>query len=127
MEQSRTAARIAKEVGIEISGLFMFGMMGDTKESLSKLYKFALELEIEHPQFNMAFRPPGSIVYDKYSNLLQHNNGEKKILRAYVRNAYLKFYLRPNYLFRQLKKIKTIDKFILLIKIFFDLVFYQFF
>ena len=104
--QSRRAAKMAKEVGMQVVGLFVYGMPGETKETLKEIYNFALELEVDYANFNEIFPVPGTPLYEKYiinkSIVLP-----QKLLKKYVINANLKFNLRPRYLFKQLSKIKS--------------------
>jgi radical SAM superfamily enzyme YgiQ (UPF0313 family) len=137
LEQSRIAAKLARDAGMEVSGLFMFGMQGDTEASLKNLYRFALELKVEHPQFNIAFRIPGTVFHERFLNLSQDINNEKRfydyssifpkwILKRYLRNAYWKFYFRPSFILRQFKKINNMNKLMLLIKTGIDVFLYPF-
>lgn len=115
IEQSMQAAQWTKEAGIEIVGLFMYGMWGDTKESIKKLYKFALQLGVDYAQFNEAFVSPGTPVYEEYMKNRSNFLPEKLIQRC-SRTAYLKFYLRPQYLLKLLDKIKSPNDFRFLIR-----------
>lgn len=116
IEQSKLAARWAKEAGIEILGLFMLGMLGDTQDSMKKLHKFALELGVDYAQFNEVYLVPGVPLYDEYMK-------DKTILlptgliKKYAVLSYLKFYLRPNFILKQLARIKSLDDFKFLMKV----------
>lgn len=105
LEQSRQAAKLAREAGIEVVGLFLYGMPGSTKESMDRLSRFALDLKVNYANFEAIYFMPGSPIYEKM--LIDSGAGPfpEKRLRAYVRNAYAKFYLRPAFLRRQLFKM----------------------
>lgn len=108
IEQSRQTAQWTKEAGIEILGLFMVGMLGDTRESLKRLFKFTQELDVDFAQFNETYLVPGVSVYDEYlknkSIILP-----RKLIKKYAATACLKFYLRPKFLSKQLVKIKSLQ------------------
>jgi radical SAM superfamily enzyme YgiQ (UPF0313 family) len=104
LEQSRQAAKLAKRAGLEVLGLFIYGLPGDTIDSMRNILPFALELDLDFININEIFFFPGSIIYDAYSKK------EGKIfpieqLKSQVRRSYLKFYLRPAYLIRNFTRI----------------------
>lgn len=115
VEQSRRAAKMAKEIGMEVVGLFVYGMPGETEESIKEIYNFALELNVDYANFNVIFLVPGTALYEKYiinkTKLLP-----KDLLRQHVVRAYLKFHLRPGYIFKQLSKIKSFQELQFLIR-----------
>jgi len=115
VDQSRNAAKMAKQAGMEVVGLFVYGLLGETNDSLGEIYDFALELDVDYANFNEIFPIPGTPLHDKYtadnSILLP-----KKILKGYVLNANLKFNLRPRYLLKQLSKIRKFEDLSFLIK-----------
>jgi radical SAM superfamily enzyme YgiQ (UPF0313 family) len=115
IEQSRNAAKWAKEAGIEILGLFQFGMLGDTEDSMRQLFKFVLELDVDYANFNAYFLIPGNPIYDEYlhdkSILLP-----QELTKKYAISAYIKFYFRPKYLLKQLTKIKSLKELMFLFR-----------
>ena len=116
LEQSRLAARWAKEAGIEILGLFMLGMPGDTQDSMADLHKFALGLEVDYAQFNEVYLVPGVPLYDEYMK-------DKTILfpsdliKKYAMLSYLKFYFRPGFILKQLGRIRSPGDLMFLMKV----------
>jgi anaerobic magnesium-protoporphyrin IX monomethyl ester cyclase len=115
VEQSRRAAKMAKEAGMEVVGLFIYGLPGESEESIKEIYKFALELGVDYANFNVIYPVAGTAFYEKYiaggSRLLP-----EKLLKKYVINANLKFNLRPRYFFKQLSKIKSFSELRFLIR-----------
>ncbi len=115
VEQSRLAVKAAKEIGMEVVGLFVYGMSQETEESIKDIYKFALELDVDYANFNEIFPVPGTPLYEKYisdkSILLP-----EKLLKRYVIKANLRFNLRPRYLFKQLNKVKSFEDFKFLLR-----------
>ncbi|MFA6357364.1 MAG: radical SAM protein [Candidatus Omnitrophota bacterium] len=108
VEQSRNASRWAKEAGLEVVGLFMCGMLGDTKDSADNLFKFALDLDVDYAQFCGTDLFPGTPYYVQFnknaSNFLSH-----EFVNKYTKRAFLRFYLRPKFLGKQLKKIRSFE------------------
>lgn len=115
IEQSMQAAKWAKKAGIEILGLFMFGILGDTQTSIKNLFKFVLDLDVDYAQFNEVYLFPGIPLYDEYminkSMFLPH-----KLIKKYAITNYLKFYFRPKYLLKQLVKVESVRDFRFLIR-----------
>lgn len=119
IEQSKQAAKWAKEAGLEVVGLFMFGMLGDTQDSIKNLYKFALDLNIDYAQFNEYFLVPGVPYYEEY---LKNKTTLifQKLAKKYAIAAYLKFYLRPEFLLKHVGKVKSLNDFRFLIRLALD-------
>jgi len=115
VEQSKQAAKLAKDAGLEVVGNFLFGMLGETKDSIKKIFEFVLELDVDYAQFNEIYLLPGTDEYDKFIQ-----DKSYFLPRPYMKRcamaAYLKFYLRPKYLLKQLKKIKSLYDLKFLIK-----------
>ena len=113
--QSRQAAKWAKDAGLEIVGMFMFGMLGDTEDSLKEQLKFVLELDLDYVQFNESYLCPGTPVYDEF---IQDKDLflSRRLVKKHVIAAYLRFYLRPAYIRKQLKKIRSLNDIRFLIK-----------
>lgn len=108
IEQSRTAARLAKEARLEVVGLFIYGMPGDTKSSIKKIADFAIELGVDYANFNELYILPGNEIYNKYIS----NNKDivsNKGLRKYVRDGYARFYMRPVNLRKMAVKLNNFE------------------
>jgi anaerobic magnesium-protoporphyrin IX monomethyl ester cyclase len=103
-EQSRQAARLAKEAGIEVVGLFLYGMLGDTKESMEKQLSFALDLRVDYANFEAICFMPGA---PGYENVIKTRPEifPQEVLRGYVKKAYARFYLRPSFIFKYVLRL----------------------
>ncbi len=113
--QSRQAAKWAKEAQMEVLGLFMYGMLGDSIQTIKDLYNFALELGVDYAQFNTTYLMPGTDFYDEFQKS-NSNFPSQELVKRTARNSFLRFYLRPAYLFKQFKKIKTMEDLVFLVK-----------
>ena len=105
LEQSRQAAQLAKQAGIEVVGLFLYGMLGDTKESMAGLVNFALGLNVDYANFEPIHFMPGTPVYEKMVKGRESIFFTKEVLKIHVKNAYLKFYFRPAFMYKHLVRI----------------------
>lgn len=127
LEQIRNAVDMAKKSCIAIHANYMIGFPWETKGDIENTIKLAIELDTETVQFAICYPHPGSPMYN---DALEHNlfyedvtcNWEKfglmtgpllktKVDREYLVNAisraHMKYYLRPKYMFRQVKKIRS--------------------
>ena len=108
IEAQKLAVDLIHQAGIEVFGLFMGGMPGESEESLRKLARYAIGLRVDYAQFNELDFSPGADIYDEYaSGKLQLL--PKELVRAELKRARYQFYWRFNYFMKQIKKIKTLD------------------
>lgn len=128
LDEAREAIKLCKKYGIKTYLLFMFGLPWETEESAKNTIKFALELDGDFADFNIAYPLPGTEFYEiaKRDNLF---NGEltgydyaKPIVNSYHltreklakirKKAILKFYFRPKYIIKTLLKIRSLNEFL---------------
>jgi radical SAM superfamily enzyme YgiQ (UPF0313 family) len=133
LEDSKEAARLTKEAGMEVSGSFMLGMFGDTKETIKKTIDFAIELDLDYAEFLLATPLPSTKFYEQcglrnekstalsqrwynrsYSSNILLNNG---FLDKQLRRAYRRFYFRPRYILKRLCSIVSIRNLFLQLKL----------
>jgi len=124
--QSLKFSRNAKKAGLLVHGCFMFGLPGETKETIRKTIEFAKKLNPDTAQFFPLIVYPGTEAYEwakkngyllteDYSKWLtpegMHNTVislpevSNKELVEYCNKARREFYLRPSYIFYKLKQI----------------------
>ena len=127
LEQVKHAVLIAREVGLEITGFFIFGLIGDTPETMQKTIEFAKGLDLDIAVFNVLAPYPGTKLYEKIQKegklLLAdyddfHHTTDRGIFihpevpspeevgNAYKR-AHKEFYFRPRYLLKQLTRVRS--------------------
>jgi radical SAM superfamily enzyme YgiQ (UPF0313 family) len=125
LQQAIDATKITKEVGIKIHGYFMIGNPGETAETVKQTIDFAKELDPDTAQFTIATPFPGTELYDIFSSQ-NHDLKEFKDYRWYNdvvfvpkdmtkeqllklhKKAYKEFYLRPRYIIRSIKRLKSL-------------------
>ena len=123
VEDSIRVCRWTREVGIEVRGSFMLGLPGETPELARQTINFALELDPDYAQFCLTTPYPGTRLYDKaeefgrLSTELSDYHGWKAVfvpygynsseeLLAMERRAMLRFYFRPRYWLRTVRKLR---------------------
>lgn len=131
LDQIRKAIRLSNELGIDTRGSFMLALPGETPEKAMKTIKFACEIDVTYVQFLPTHPDWGTELYDDaiasgrivpiyqgrtsvtYIPDGYRNAGE---VRGMQKKAYRRFYFRPKYILKHLKRLKDIDK----IKQYFD-------
>jgi len=125
LEQAKKTVHMLDKVGIETTAYFIFGLPGETKETMKDTIRFAKECSPTYARFFTAVPFPGTEFYDE---LLKNNKiksfdwsrydqascdvydmdslSKEDILRA-EKMAFLSFYIRPKYLARMLKDPKN--------------------
>jgi anaerobic magnesium-protoporphyrin IX monomethyl ester cyclase len=111
--QSREAVRMADRLGIRTAGHFMFGLPGETEETMAQTLALALSLPLDIAQFYAATPFPGTALYDDAlregwlkeagkGGAFAQNSAVMELpglpaarVNAFRREAYRRFYLRP--------------------------------
>ena len=68
VEQAQDAVRWAHEAGIKAVGHIIFGLPGETRQSILKTMAYAKKLGLDLAQFYCAVPFPGSALYERASN-----------------------------------------------------------
>ena len=121
LEQSRRAVRLTREAGVEVCCDFMLGMYGDDPASARRTVDFALELNPDYAQFQVAVpvattpfhrqchhkeeHPAGADGARWYQLDQEHPVLPSNLLNQEIRRAYRGFYLRLPFLARQASKV----------------------
>ncbi len=66
IKQIREAVSVAKSVGMETTGYFMFGLPGETIDTIKQTIDFALELNLDHIKFGATIPLPGTLLFDSW-------------------------------------------------------------
>ncbi len=105
-QQAIDAVKWTHNAGINIIGNFIFGLPGDTEETMRETLDFAKSLEIEYPNFYVAKAYPGSKLYKDdedwatYSQFGQDDSEANK----FRDNAYIEFFSDENYQYHIMAK-----------------------
>jgi len=124
LDTLRNAARWSHEAGIEVRASFMLALPGETPELARKTIDFAIELDPDYAQFCITTPYPGTPLWndaEKYGRLNKDfreyhcwapvfvpfgYRDEAEILKM-ERLAVRKFYCRPAFVWKCLRKIRS--------------------
>lgn len=125
VEQMFDAIRWTKEAGIETETSYIFGIPGETYEEGLETIKLAKKLDPDYAKF-FALAPYGKLYEEaeKYGTLLTKNMSDftgntitfvpysmtKNQLEKLRYLAYRKFYLRPAYILKRIKKLRSLEE-----------------
>lgn len=118
VSKTENAFKLARKVGIRTIASCVIGMPEDTRESIYQTIDFVKKLDPNYALYSLATPYPGTRFYNetfkkdliniddwsKYTLLdpvLKTIDCSSEELRKIQKRAYLKFYLRPSYLIRQ--------------------------
>lgn len=122
-QQAKIAVKYARKVGIDvIVASFILGGPNETREEIWNTLKFAQELKVDIPQFNILATFPGTDIWEELKNK-SFVNEEKywetgvmvsevspdavpaKEIEQMIHQGYQRFFIRPEYIIKQLAKI----------------------
>jgi anaerobic magnesium-protoporphyrin IX monomethyl ester cyclase len=115
------AVREARRHGFETQGFFIFGLPGDTAESMDRTLDFALRLPLDKAQFLVLDILPGSELWDRYGGKRlkdgwDYNSYKEPIwlpeglsgrqLTSIQTKAFRRFYARPKQILLMMKRFR---------------------
>ncbi len=115
-ERIREGIRATQQAGIQTAAFFIFGHPGETSMQYQDTLEFALDLNPTFASFHPYLAFPGSPTYAKlygpgpYWNdpirldVTYFTPEQEQQVSEFVKKAYLKFYLRPQYVWQLLSK-----------------------
>lgn len=131
IEDSIRAVRTIKKAGVNLYGLFMLGNPTETADEIKQTIRFAQSLDLDFAKFNLFVPYPGTPAYEdltikarlnanRWINFTSYPPSEDRVVYApdgmsreelinWQKKAFLKFYLRPKMVYKQLMKIKHIS------------------
>lgn len=124
LEEIKKAVSLTKKAGIEVSGYLMMGHPKETKASINKTIDLLIELDVDNFEIGYFVPFPGSQFHSIAEQYGRFNDNwdtmetvrpdsfipyglTRKELIHYTRVAYLRFCLRPKYIFSWIKKLKN--------------------
>jgi len=136
IEKIKEKVSLFGQTNIKVTGFFMFGIPGETKDEMIRTIKLAKSLNIDRAQFNNFMPLPGSQLYNQlknegmanidYNHFFVHDVGyvPKGFTRGRIKNlqrrAYLEFYLRPKTIFNLIREVTSLKQLYYLTKRFID-------
>ncbi len=132
----------SKEVGMEVYGYFMIGNPGDTPQTIEKTINLPVKLNMDYAQFTRLTIFPGTSLYEELKRKNKKDfwldymfnkikaseiegldlNLSIQELNNYVNKAHKIFYLRTSFILKQIFKINSFSKLLMLIKTFFSII-----
>ena len=126
-EKNVIAVALARKHGITSRCTFMLGNPGETPETIDETIDFALELDPDIALFNITVPYPGTEMFDwadKNGYLLTKDwreydlsvpvmslpDAPVKTLQLKYKEAFRRFYFRPIYVLRQVKRLLSISE-----------------
>ena len=132
IEATEQVFRWAHEVGLDTHAHMMIGIPGETKNTIETTIKFIKKIDPTIVTFGILTPYPGTPLFDDLrehhpefgdgtcmdlSKLHTHSfynehftSLSSEELQKYIRKVYRKFYLRPSYIWRWLKRVKSLDE-----------------
>jgi anaerobic magnesium-protoporphyrin IX monomethyl ester cyclase len=130
-EEGRSIVRLAKKCGMNVKVSFMFGLPGETEATIRSTIDFAKTLPADIVNFHIFIPFPGTELFQTISaqGALLHRNYQhycqlnlpkdnhlpfvpkgltEDQIRQFSSRAYKSFYLRPAYIYSQLKQIRSL-------------------
>ncbi len=124
LDQVRNAVKLCRKAKIETTGFFMFGLPGDTEETMQQTIDFAKELDLDIAKFNIMTPLPSTPIYEKWKGtyikfaeawdkfqfhksndeVYNHPTLSWEQINKYYNKSYKEYYLRPKYLVRRIWK-----------------------
>jgi hopanoid biosynthesis associated radical SAM protein HpnJ len=121
IEQARAFMKNCKRLGIDVHGDFQVGLPGETRETIEKTIRFAMELDPETMQVSISHPFPGTAFFNyleengylenvemtddcghQLPNIRYPGLSRQEIVKA-VENFYGRYYFRPKVIFRILR------------------------
>jgi anaerobic magnesium-protoporphyrin IX monomethyl ester cyclase len=121
--QGTEAVFLAKKAGLQVLGMFMFGIPGESYEEGLETIRYALRLPLDLISVTNITPFPGtalermacsagriveSAAYDMDNITFVPHSMRAGELEALMRTAYRRFYLRPSYILRRLGTVRSL-------------------
>jgi anaerobic magnesium-protoporphyrin IX monomethyl ester cyclase len=123
IEQAYTAVRLARKAGIKTAGHFIFGLPGETKDSMEKTMAFSKKLGLDIAQFYCCVPFPGSRLYEQavqegwvkaqgfggFSQgcaVMELPTVSSEVVNSCRNRAYTRFYARPSAWYKLVRMVE---------------------
>jgi len=126
LERARQAFKECRELGIKTQAFFLFGVPGETEETIEETIKFAREIDADSTQFAIAIPHPGTLLYqtcmdngwlvfDNWEDFAAENSlieteelSREEVERARI-HAYRSYYFSPRFVTRSLLRVRSLQ------------------
>ncbi|MCX6357694.1 MAG: radical SAM protein [Candidatus Aureabacteria bacterium] len=123
--------RMTKELGIRPLGFFLIGAPGETRDTVRQTLRFAKRLDLDYVQFSKTLAKPLTPLwrrlveetgYDYWREYILGNVEEQVLARPWTgltngevdrlaRRAYLSYHMRPSFLLRSARRVRSFSEF----------------
>lgn len=130
LDRVRQTLAMAHDHGIYTYANFMFGLPTETEAEARQTLEFAKSLKLDFAAFGMFHPIPGSVFYDRGlkeerfsdhwlahvlepgSTIKDHSwtGRDRAHFDEYIARAYMEFYLRPQHIFRWLRRVDSANQ-----------------
>ncbi|MBI3793737.1 MAG: radical SAM protein [Nitrospinae bacterium] len=131
-EKNANAIKMAQKVGITVRCTFMFGNPGETIETMDETIQYAIKLNPDIALFNITIPFPGTEMYEWAKSKgylttydwMEYDLSEpvmilpgltRDSMKKKYKEAFFKYYLRPLYILRQMRRFASPSELPLLI------------
>jgi radical SAM superfamily enzyme YgiQ (UPF0313 family) len=125
VRQMKEKVKMIQKIRIEIRGSFMLGLPGETPELARQTIKFATELNPDYAQFSITTPYPGTQIWqnvEKWGALdrnfrnyhgwmpvfVPYGYKSREELEAMQKEAFRRFYLRPQFVIKKIFKVRSL-------------------
>ncbi|MFO8058997.1 MAG: radical SAM protein [bacterium] len=128
IDEVREAFALTREAGIQTLGYFILGIPGETMEDEMETVRLAIELDADYAQFGTLSPFPGTPLYDYASSqgwvqesrsvgpaergecrpFISDGYWTPERLEHIMKKAHQRFYFRPSYVLKRLKRISSL-------------------
>lgn len=128
LDKVREAMRDCRELGIKTQAYFLFGVPGESQDTIQETIKFANEIGADSTQFAIAIPHPGTelyevctdrgwLLYDEWEDFAAENSlietdqlTREDVERARIQ-AYKRHYFRPEFMAKSLLSVRSFHDF----------------
>jgi len=129
LEQIKRIVRETRETGIDTFGYFMVGNPYETEKTIRQTIRLAIELDLDYAQFSKVTPMPATEMYtmmleetgvdywrdfvlEPHDRLVPRPKCDltDEEIQRWTRLGYLRFYYRPKMMWRQLRRMKSLDE-----------------
>ena len=131
LDQIRTTVKHTKELGMRALGFFLIGAPTDTKKTVRKTVRFAMELDLDYVQFSKCLAKPLTPLWeemvketgkDYWKDWIVGKETDRALPRPWTelsnaeidrlaKWAYLKYHSRPAFLLKAVCKVRSFAEF----------------
>ncbi len=127
--QIERVIRQTRQHGIDAFGYFMIGNPGDTAATIRQTIRLSVKLDLDYAQFSKVTPMPGTELYEMLLAETGRDWWRERIMggpelhiprpgchlsesqvQSWTRQAYLRFYFRPRYVFRAIRRTRSLEQ-----------------